>query len=59
MRQIKMVQKNEITKLKMELVTIILGYEKELLNCKREEISEFSKGCLERYFALSNELKEK
>ena len=54
-----MVQKNEITKLKMELVTIILGYEKELLNCKREEISEFSKGCLERYFALSNELKEK
>lgn len=48
---------NEL-KLKMELATIIMGYEQELLKCKREDISEFSKGCMERYFDLSKEIKE-
>ena len=47
----------KITKLKMELATIILGYENELLKCKREEISEFSKGCMERYYDITKELK--
>lgn len=50
--------RKEIYKLKMELATIIMGYEKELLKCKREEISEFSQGCMERYFNLMKELKE-
>jgi hypothetical protein len=48
----------EIFKLKLELTTIIMGYENELLKCKREEISEFSKGCTERYFDLMKEIKE-
>ncbi len=48
----------EEKKLKMEIATIIMGYEQELLKCEREEISEFSKGCMERYFALNKELKE-
>jgi hypothetical protein len=48
----------DILKLKMELTTVILGYEKELLKCNREEISDFSKGCMERYFQLAKELKE-
>jgi hypothetical protein len=48
----------EIYKLKMEIATIILGYEKELLKCKREEISQFSNGCMERYFDLMKELKK-
>ena len=33
--------KDENLKLKLELTTVIMGYEKELLQCKREEISEF------------------
>lgn len=49
--------KGEILKLKMEITTIIMGYEKELLHCKREEISNFSKGCVERYYDLLKELK--
>lgn len=48
---------DEIKKLKMELITIILGYESELAACKRSEISEFSNGCMERYFQLSKEVK--
>lgn len=48
----------ELLNLKMELATVILGYEKELLKCNREDISEFSKGCMERYFQLSKEIKE-
>lgn len=51
--------KNEITKLKLEMTTIILGYENELASEKREKISEFSKGCMERYYNLIKELKEK
>ena len=54
-----MTKEEEIHKLKMELVTVIMGYEKELLKCEREEISPFSEGCMERYFALSKEIKEK
>ena len=53
--QMKLEEEN--TKLKMELTTIILGYETELLKCKREEISIFSKGCMERYYDLVKELK--
>ena len=50
--------KDDIVKLKFELTTIIIGYENELLKCKREEISDFSKGCMERYYDLVKELKE-
>ena len=50
--------KEENVKLKMELITVIMGYEKELLKYEREEMSEFSKGCMERMFQISNELKE-
>ena len=49
--------KDKIRNLEMEIVTIIMGYEKELLKCNREEISEFSKGCMERYFDLMKQLK--
>jgi hypothetical protein len=48
----------QIINLKMELATIIMGYENELLKCKREEISEFSKGCLERYYDIVRDLKQ-
>jgi hypothetical protein len=48
----------ENKKLKMELTTIILGYENELLKTKREEISQFSIGCMERYYDLIKQLKE-
>jgi len=48
----------ENLKLKMEIATIIMGYENELLKCKREEISEFSKGCMERYYNIMSELRE-
>jgi len=48
----------DILKLKIELTTIIMGYENELLKCKREEISEFSKGCMERYYNLLKEMKD-
>ena len=44
--------------LKMELMTIIMGYENELLQVKREEISKFSKGCMERYYDLGKEVRE-
>lgn len=50
---------DEVTKLKLELTTIILGYENELASEKRESISEFSKGCMERYYNLIREIKEK
>ena len=42
----------------MELATIIMGYENELAKEKRKEISTFSKGCMERYFQLTQEIKE-
>lgn len=45
--------------LKLELATIIMGYERELAQEKRKEISEFSKGCMKRYFQLTEEIKEK
>jgi hypothetical protein len=48
----------ENKKLKMELTTIILGYENELLKTKREEISTFSIGCMERYYDLIKQIKE-
>lgn len=44
--------------LKMEITTLILGYENELQKYEKKEISEWSKGCLERYFELVKELKE-
>lgn len=50
--------KDDLIKLKMEIATIIMGYEKELSKEKREDISEFSKGCMERYFQIINEIKE-
>jgi hypothetical protein len=49
---------NEILKLKMEIITIIMGYENELLKCKREEISNFSQGCMERYYDLVREVRQ-
>jgi hypothetical protein len=48
----------ENLKLKMELATIIMGYETELAKEKRKEISDFSKGCMKRYFQLIEELNE-
>tara|TARA_R100000951_G_scaffold101420_1_gene92915 strand:- start:12604 stop:12780 length:177 start_codon:yes stop_codon:yes gene_type:complete len=45
-------------KLKLELTTVILGYENELATEKREAISNFSKGCMQRYYDLIKELKE-
>ena len=48
----------ENLKLKMEIATIIMGYENELLKCERKEISEFSKGCMERYYSIMSELRE-
>lgn len=53
-----MTLKEENLKLKMELATIIMGYENELAKEKREEISEFSRGCMKRYFQLMEDLKE-
>jgi hypothetical protein len=49
---------SEILKLKMEIITIIMGYENELLKCKREEISNFSQGCMERYYDLVREVRQ-
>lgn len=49
--------KEENLKLKMELITIIVGYEKELEKYEKK-MSVFSKGCIERYFELSKEIKE-
>jgi len=51
-----MTLKEENEKLKMELATIIMGYENELAKEKRNEISEFSKGCMKRYFQLIEDL---
>ena len=48
--------KEENEKLKLELATIIMGYETELAKEKREEISSFSQGCMKRYFQLIEEL---
>lgn len=48
----------ENLKLKMELMTIIMGYENELLKEKRKDISDFSKGCMERYFDLNKEIRK-
>lgn len=47
----------ENLKLKVEIMTIIMGYENELLKSNREDVSEFSSSCLERYFNLVKELK--
>ena len=49
---------DEISKLKLEIITIIMGYENELLKCKREEISDFSQGCMERFYEIKKELKD-
>lgn len=48
--------REENQKLKLELATIIMGYENELAKEKRKEISNFSQGCMERYFQLMKEL---
>ena len=48
--------REENQKLKLELATIIMGYENELAKEKREEISNFSQGCMKRYFQLMEEL---
>lgn len=53
-----MTLKEENLKLKMELATIIMGYENELVRFEKEKMSDFSKGCMERYFELSKEIKE-
>lgn len=45
--------------LKMELMTVIMGYENELLKEKRTEISKFSQGCMERYYDLVKQVREK
>lgn len=50
--------KEENLRLKMELTTIILGYENELASEKREKISEFSRGCMERYYDLVKQIKQ-
>jgi hypothetical protein len=47
----------ENLKLKMEIVTLIIGYENELMKLNREEISEFSNSCMERYFNLIKDIK--
>jgi hypothetical protein len=47
----------ENTKLKLEIVTLIMGYENELIKFNREEVSDFSKSCIERYFDLIKEMK--
>jgi hypothetical protein len=51
-------EEKDILNIKLELTTVIMGYENELLKCERKEISEFSKGCMERYYDLIRELKE-
>lgn len=47
----------ENLKLKMEIITLIIGYENELIKYNREEISDFSKSCMERYFNLVKSIK--
>jgi hypothetical protein len=47
----------ENLKLKMEIVTLIIGYENELTKLNREEISDFSSSCMERYFNLIKDIK--
>lgn len=47
----------ENIRLKMEIVTLIIGYENELTNLNREKISDFSESCMERYFNLIKEIK--
>jgi hypothetical protein len=47
----------ENIKLKMEIITLIMGYENELTKFNREEISDFSKSCMERYFKLIKDIK--
>ena len=47
----------ENIKLKMEIVTLIIGYENELTRLSRGEISDFSKSCMERYFNLIKDVK--
>lgn len=42
----------------MELTTVIMGYEEELRKAKVDNISDFSKGCMERYFQLVTEIKK-
>lgn len=49
----------ENIKLKVEIITLIMGYENELTKINREEMSEFSKSCVERYFSLIKEIKNK
>jgi hypothetical protein len=49
-------EEKEIYNLKMELATIIMGYETELAKEKRKDISDFSKGCMKRYFQLMEDL---
>lgn len=47
----------ENIKLKLEILTLIIGYESELKEHDRKQISDFSKGCMERYFQLMEEIK--
>ncbi len=49
----------ENIKLKIEILTLIMGYENELTKFNREEISDFSKSCMERYFNLIKDIKDK
>lgn len=47
----------ENLKLKVEIMTIIMGYENELLKIGRTDVSDFSNSCLQRYFNLVKEFK--
>jgi hypothetical protein len=47
----------ENIKLKMEIVTLIIGYENELAKLSRDDMSDFSKSCMERYFNLIKDIK--
>lgn len=49
----------ENIKLKMEIITLIIGYENELTLLNREKISQFSESCMERYFNLIKDIKNK
>jgi len=48
----------ENIKLKVEIMTLILGYENELMKVGREDMSDFSSSCMERYFNLIKEFKK-
>lgn len=52
---IKILEEN--IKLKLEILTLIMGYENELIKYNQNNISDFSKSCMERYFQLMEEIR--